>query len=76
MSEGSVNYSAHAEQQQPTLSLLSSFLDSVTSALERAAEEKYLLLSKVRDSSVVHFSAALTYYLTLYLYEFLDSGHQ
>ncbi|KAL1816058.1 hypothetical protein ACET3Z_018632 [Daucus carota] len=49
VSEGSVNYSAHAEQQQPTLSLLSSFLDSVTSALERAAEEKYLLLSKIQD---------------------------
>lgn len=47
--EGSNNYSSHAEQQQPTLSLLGSFLNFVTSALERAAEEKYLLLSKIRD---------------------------
>ncbi|KAL2340478.1 hypothetical protein Fmac_008418 [Flemingia macrophylla] len=37
------------ELQQPTLSLLNSLLSSVTTALERAAEEKSLLLNKIRD---------------------------
>lgn len=35
--------------QQPTLNLLGSLLNSVTTALERAAEEKSLLLNKIRD---------------------------
>jgi nuclear pore complex protein Nup205 len=34
--------------QQPTLSLLNSLLTSATNALERAAEEKSLLLNKVK----------------------------
>ncbi|KAK7405561.1 hypothetical protein VNO78_06983 [Psophocarpus tetragonolobus] len=37
------------ELQQPTLSLLNSLFSSVTTALERAAEEKSLLLYKIRD---------------------------
>lgn len=36
------------ELQQPTLSLLNSLLTSVTNALERAADEKSLLLNKVK----------------------------
>lgn len=34
-------------QQQPTLALLGSLLNSVTATLERACEEKSLLLNKV-----------------------------
>lgn len=49
VSDGSANYLAPAEHQQPPLSLLSFLLNSVTSALERAAEEKYLLLNKVNE---------------------------
>lgn len=41
------DYSAAISFQQPTLSLLGSFLTSLTSALERAAEEKFLLLNRV-----------------------------
>uniref|UniRef100_A0A453NR44 Nuclear pore complex protein NUP205 n=1 Tax=Aegilops tauschii subsp. strangulata TaxID=200361 RepID=A0A453NR44_AEGTS len=36
-------------QQQPTLQMVSNLLNSVTLALERVGEEKYLLLNKVRD---------------------------
>ncbi|KAE8687445.1 NUP205 protein [Hibiscus syriacus] len=35
--------------KQPTLNLLCSLLNAVTNALERAAEEKSLLLNKIRD---------------------------
>ncbi|KAE8668521.1 NUP205 protein [Hibiscus syriacus] len=35
--------------KQPTLSLLCSLLNAVTNSLERAAEEKSLLLNKIRD---------------------------
>jgi hypothetical protein len=38
--------SAHG-QQQPTLQMVSDLLNSVTLALERVGEEKYLLLNKV-----------------------------
>lgn len=34
-------------QQQPTLQMVSNLLNSVTLALERVGEEKYLLLNKV-----------------------------
>ncbi|XP_021855676.2 nuclear pore complex protein NUP205 [Spinacia oleracea] len=36
-------------KQQPTLALLGHFLNTVTSALERAADEKSLLLNKIQD---------------------------
>ncbi|XP_042036808.1 nuclear pore complex protein NUP205-like isoform X1 [Salvia splendens] len=35
--------------QQPTLALLATFLGILASALEKAAEEKYLLLNKIKD---------------------------
>ncbi|XP_047969784.1 nuclear pore complex protein NUP205 isoform X2 [Salvia hispanica] len=35
--------------QQPTLALLATFLSILASALEKAAEEKYLLLNKIKD---------------------------
>ncbi|KAI4335735.1 hypothetical protein L6164_014349 [Bauhinia variegata] len=47
--DASSSYSTSIELQQPTLSLLNSLLTSVTTALERAAEEKSLLLNKIRD---------------------------
>ncbi|KAG2649322.1 hypothetical protein PVAP13_1NG109800 [Panicum virgatum] len=37
------------DQQQPTLQMVSDLLNSITLALERVAEEKYMLLNKVRD---------------------------
>ncbi|XP_020214281.1 nuclear pore complex protein NUP205 isoform X1 [Cajanus cajan] len=48
-SDASSSYPTSVELQQPTLSLLNSLLSSVTTALERAAEEKSLLLNKIRD---------------------------
>uniref|UniRef100_I1NYC7 Nuclear pore complex protein NUP205 n=1 Tax=Oryza glaberrima TaxID=4538 RepID=I1NYC7_ORYGL len=36
-------------QQQPTLQLISDLLNSITVAMERVAEEKYMLLNKIRD---------------------------
>ncbi|XP_004515149.1 nuclear pore complex protein NUP205 isoform X2 [Cicer arietinum] len=48
-SDSSSNYPTSMELQQPTLSLLNSLLTSVTNALERAADEKSLLLNKIRD---------------------------
>ncbi|KAJ1381293.1 hypothetical protein SESBI_45266 [Sesbania bispinosa] len=48
-SDASSSYPTSIELQQPTLSLLNSLLASVTTALERAAEEKSLLLNKIRD---------------------------
>ncbi|CAI9100148.1 OLC1v1037088C1 [Oldenlandia corymbosa var. corymbosa] len=39
----------HRGQQQPTLTLIGLFLNSLTTTLERATEENFLLLNKVRD---------------------------
>ncbi|KAK7395827.1 hypothetical protein VNO78_16398 [Psophocarpus tetragonolobus] len=47
--DSSSSYTSSVELQQPTLSLLNSLFSSVTTALERAAEEKSLLLNKIRD---------------------------
>ncbi|XP_050365168.1 nuclear pore complex protein NUP205 isoform X2 [Argentina anserina] len=47
------DYNAAVSSQQPTLSLLGSFLTYLTSALERAAEEKSLLLNRIRDINEV-----------------------
>ncbi|XP_020537054.1 nuclear pore complex protein NUP205 isoform X2 [Jatropha curcas] len=41
--------SLRLQLQQPTLNLLGSLLSSVTTSLERAAEEKSVLLNKIRD---------------------------
>ncbi|KAE9464397.1 hypothetical protein C3L33_03696, partial [Rhododendron williamsianum] len=49
VSDSLTDYRASAGQQQPTLTLLGSFLSSVTTVLERAAEEKSLLLNKIQD---------------------------
>ncbi|KAI5665252.1 hypothetical protein M9H77_24575 [Catharanthus roseus] len=46
--DSTAEYRASAGQQKPTLSLLSSLLNSLTTALQRAADEKYLLLNKVK----------------------------
>ncbi|KAF3453692.1 hypothetical protein FNV43_RR04133 [Rhamnella rubrinervis] len=43
------DYHASVGFQHPTLNLLGSLLNSVTTALERAAEEKSLLLNRIRD---------------------------
>lgn len=48
ISDVPLDYNAAVGLQLPTLSLLGSFLTSVTTALERAAEEKSLLLNKVK----------------------------
>ncbi|KAJ7956691.1 Nuclear pore complex protein [Quillaja saponaria] len=48
-SEGTSGYPTSVGHQQPTLNLLSSLLNSVTTSLEKAAEEKSLLLNKIRD---------------------------
>ncbi|CAJ1975467.1 unnamed protein product [Sphenostylis stenocarpa] len=48
-SDASSGYPTSVELQQPTLSLLNCLLSYVTTALERAAEEKSLLLNKIRD---------------------------
>ncbi|KAK7258456.1 hypothetical protein RIF29_24034 [Crotalaria pallida] len=48
-SDASSSYPTSIELQQPTLTLLNSLLTSVTTALEMAAEEKSLLLNKIRD---------------------------
>lgn len=42
------DYYASVGFQHPTLNLLGSLLNSVTTALERAAEEKSLLLNRVK----------------------------
>jgi len=44
-----VSYDYNNDQQQPTLQMVSDLLNSITLALERVAEEKYMLLNKVRD---------------------------
>ncbi|EXC04145.1 hypothetical protein L484_006623 [Morus notabilis] len=43
------DFRASVGSQQPTLSLLGSLLNSATTALERAAEEKSLLINRIRD---------------------------
>ncbi|KAK7373104.1 hypothetical protein VNO80_06501 [Phaseolus coccineus] len=48
-SDASSSYPTSVELQQPTLSLLNFLLSSVTNALERAAEEKSILLNKLVD---------------------------
>ncbi|XP_028801287.1 nuclear pore complex protein NUP205-like [Neltuma alba] len=48
-SEASSSYPTSVEMQQPSLGELNSLLTSVTASLERAAEEKSLLLNKIRD---------------------------
>lgn len=49
VSDTASDYSVSIGLQQPTLNLLGALLNSVTTALERAAEEKSLLLNKVQD---------------------------
>ncbi|KAL8483667.1 hypothetical protein ACS0TY_026375 [Phlomoides rotata] len=49
VSDGSTYYHASAASQQPTLALLVFFLGNLATALEKAAEEKYLLLNKIKD---------------------------
>ncbi|XP_059431871.1 nuclear pore complex protein NUP205 isoform X2 [Corylus avellana] len=49
VSDAPSDYHAAVGLRQPTLNLLGSLLNSVTTALERAAEEKSLLLNKIRD---------------------------
>ncbi|TXG61268.1 hypothetical protein EZV62_012631 [Acer yangbiense] len=49
ISEGPGDCIAHSGLQQPPLTLIVSLLNSVTTVLERAAEEKSLLLNKIRD---------------------------
>lgn len=44
-----VSFDHNSDQQQPTLQMVSDLLNSITLSLERVAEEKYLLLNKVRD---------------------------
>ncbi|KAG8654366.1 nuclear pore complex protein NUP205 isoform X3 [Manihot esculenta] len=49
VSDHPVDYHSPTGLQQPTLILLGSLLSSITSSLERAADEKSLILNKVRD---------------------------
>lgn len=49
VSDGPGDPSEPGRQQQPTLNLLLSLLNLITAALERAGEEKFLLLSKIQD---------------------------
>ncbi|KAL6555058.1 hypothetical protein OROGR_006316 [Orobanche gracilis] len=49
VSDGSAGYHESTALQQPTLVLLVIFLGSVATGLERATEEKYLLLNKIKD---------------------------
>ncbi|CAD6247641.1 unnamed protein product [Miscanthus lutarioriparius] len=44
-----VSYGHNSDQQHPTLQMVSDLLNSVTLALERVGEEKYMLLNKIRD---------------------------
>lgn len=48
ISDGTTDYQSYAGQQQPTLTLLGVFLNSLTTALERATEENFLLINKVK----------------------------
>lgn len=47
VSDYPVDYHSPTGLQQPTLILLGSLLSSITSSLERAADEKSLILNKV-----------------------------
>lgn len=49
VSDNCSDYPASPGIQQPTLVLLSSLLNSVTTSLEKAAEEKSILVNKIRD---------------------------
>ncbi|GAA0150858.1 hypothetical protein LIER_09706 [Lithospermum erythrorhizon] len=49
IADNPMGFHASTGEQQPTLTLLGFFLESMATSLERAAEEKYLLLSKIRD---------------------------
>ncbi|XVF88378.1 hypothetical protein PTKIN_Ptkin19aG0046000 [Pterospermum kingtungense] len=49
VSDDTPDYHSTPRLQQPTLNLLCSLLNAVTNSLERAAEEKSLLLNKIRD---------------------------
>ncbi|KAK4487351.1 hypothetical protein RD792_006029 [Penstemon davidsonii] len=49
VSDGPIDYRASVAHQPPTLTLIVLFLGNLTTALERAAEEKYLLLNKIKD---------------------------
>ncbi|RAL44221.1 hypothetical protein DM860_016467 [Cuscuta australis] len=49
VSDGSMDYRSSAGQQQPTLTSLAFLLYSLTTSLEKAAEERYLLLNKIQD---------------------------
>ncbi|KAL6558480.1 hypothetical protein OROMI_018830 [Orobanche minor] len=49
VSDGPAGYHEATALQQPTLVLLVIFLGSVATGLERATEEKYLLLNKIKD---------------------------
>ncbi|KAG0532241.1 hypothetical protein BDA96_04G092100 [Sorghum bicolor] len=44
-----VSYENNSDQQHPTLQMVSDLLNSVTLALERVGEEKYMLLNKIHD---------------------------
>ncbi|CAD6251488.1 unnamed protein product [Miscanthus lutarioriparius] len=44
-----VSYGHNSDQQHPTLQMVSDLLNSVTLALERVGDEKYMLLNKIRD---------------------------
>lgn len=55
------DYNAAVSLQQPTLSLLGSFLTSLTNALERAAEEKSLLLNRVNWKKTTLLRSCFTY---------------
>ncbi|EOY31051.1 Uncharacterized protein TCM_038072 isoform 1 [Theobroma cacao] len=49
VSDDSPDYHSPAGPQQPTLNLLCSLLNAVTNSLERASEEKSILLNKIQD---------------------------
>ncbi|KEH27118.1 hypothetical protein MTR_6g086755 [Medicago truncatula] len=51
-SDASPSYPTSVEFQQPSLCFLNSLLSSATTALERAAEEKSLLLNKETNESI------------------------
>lgn len=51
VSDAPSDYHAPVGLQQPTLNLLGSLLNSVTTALQRAAEEKSLILNKVQEDT-------------------------
>jgi nuclear pore complex protein Nup205 len=66
-SDASSNYPTSVGFQQPTLSLLNSLLTSATNALERAAEEKSLLLNKVKIENYCLYLCCALVYIVRYL---------